>query len=260
MTQQLNHQICITASRKTKSHCGTSWEHSCSRDPRFQKPMTKQRSRHWSKVWLPDQQLRIWRKRNLRQLKNFFMNWKSTSCLMMIIAKECPNEMKHDKATEKWLVEHNPRIHETSTMWKILSLNKTTGLEQEEDSHPEEGEEDPRDSRITTQKTRTSWYCQYHGRGHNTEGCPETKKNMARIQQEKALMNIVSSMPNQFRPNFWQPQFMNSQPSPVAMQQFQQPQSSWQPSQQFSLSCRQSNRFSNCNQFGKSCHHHPIVR
>jgi hypothetical protein len=77
------------------------------------------------------------------------------------------------------------------------------------------------------------FYYQYHGRGHNTEGCPETKKNMARIQQEKALMSIASSMPSQFRPNFWQPQFMNSQPSPVPIQQFSQPQSSWQPSQQF---------------------------
>jgi hypothetical protein len=43
-------------------------------------------------------------------------------------------------------------------MWKILSLTKTIGLVQEEDSHPGEGEEeeDPRDTRITTQKTRTS--------------------------------------------------------------------------------------------------------
>jgi hypothetical protein len=49
------------------------------------------------------------------------------------------------------------------------------------------------------------FYCQYHGRGHSTEGCPETKKNMARIQQEKALMSIASSMPSQFRPNFRQP-------------------------------------------------------
>jgi hypothetical protein len=49
---------------------------------------------------------------------------------------------------------------------------------------------------------------------------------MARIQQEKALMSIASSMPSQFRLNFWQPQFMNSQPSPVPIQQFSQPQSS----------------------------------
>jgi hypothetical protein len=56
---------------------------------------------------------------------------------------------------------------------------------------------------------------------------------MARIQQEKALMSIASSMPSQFRPNFWQPQFMNSQSSSVPVQQFSQPQSSWQPSQQF---------------------------
>jgi hypothetical protein len=25
------------------------------------------------------------------------------------------------------------------------------------------------------------FYCQYHGRGHSIEGCPETKKNIARI-------------------------------------------------------------------------------
>jgi hypothetical protein len=99
------------------------------------------------------------------------------------------------------------------------------------------------------------FYCQYHGRGHNIEGCPETKKNMARIQQEKALMSIASSMPSQFRPNFWQPQFANSQPSPATVQQFSQSQSSWQPSQQFSLSRRQSSQFSNLNRFGKFCHH-----
>jgi hypothetical protein len=57
---------------------------------------------------------------------------------------------------------------------------------------------------------------------------------MARIQQEKALMSIASSMPSQFCPNVWQLQFMNSQPSPVPVQQFLQPQSSWKPSQQFS--------------------------
>jgi hypothetical protein len=74
---------------------------------------------------------------------------------MMIIAKEWLKEMKPGKATEKWPGERNPRIHEMSTMWKILSLTKTTDLVQEEGSHLEEEEEDPRDSRITTQKTRT---------------------------------------------------------------------------------------------------------
>jgi hypothetical protein len=34
------------------------------------------------------------------------------------------------------------------------------------------------------------------------------------------MMSIASSMPNQLRPNFWQPQFMNSQSSPDTMQQF----------------------------------------
>jgi hypothetical protein len=89
----------------------------------------------------------------------------------------------------------------------------------------------PRNSQPTIQKIRT--YFQYHGRGHSTEGCPETKKNIAKIQQKKAMMSIASSMPNQLRPNFWQPHFMNSQPNPVAMQQFQQPQLHWEPSQQF---------------------------
>jgi hypothetical protein len=46
------------------------------------------------------------------------------------------------------------------------------------------------------------FYYQYHVRGHSTEGCPKTKKNIARIQQEKAMMSIASSMPNQLRPNF----------------------------------------------------------
>jgi hypothetical protein len=67
------------------------------------------------------------------------------------------------------------------------------------------------------------FYCQYHGRGHSTEGCPKTKKNIARIQQERAMMSIASTMANELRPSFWQPQFVNSQPNPVTIQQFQQP-------------------------------------
>jgi hypothetical protein len=70
------------------------------------------------------------------------------------------------------------------------------------------------------------FYCQYHGRGHSTEGCPETKKNITRIQQEKALMSTASTMSNQLCSSFWQPQFMKSQPNPVIVQQFQQPQPS----------------------------------
>jgi hypothetical protein len=104
------------------------------------------------------------------------------------------------------------------------------------------------------------FYCQYHGRGHNTEACPETKKNIARIQQEKTTMNIASTMSNQFRPSFWQPQFMSSQPNPVTVQQFQQPQPSWQPSQQFYPSLMQFNQFNNHSQFKKYCHHRPTIR
>jgi hypothetical protein len=43
-------------------------------------------------------------------------------------------------------------------MWKILSMTRIADQVQEEDSHPGEGgeEEDPRDSRITTQETHIS--------------------------------------------------------------------------------------------------------
>jgi hypothetical protein len=118
-------------------------------------------------------------------------------------------------------------------MWKILSPTRTTDQAQEEDLHPgeEEGEEDPRNSQTTIQEIRTS--TANITEEDNTEGCPETKKNIARIQQEKAMMSIASSMLNQLRLNFWQPNFMNSQPNPVTIQQFQQSQPSWQPSQQF---------------------------
>jgi hypothetical protein len=59
------------------------------------------------------------------------------------------------------------------------------------------------------------FYYRYHGRGHSTQACQETKKNVARIQQEKTMMSIASIMPNQFCQNFWQPQLMGSQPSLV---------------------------------------------
>jgi hypothetical protein len=46
--------------------------------------------------------------------------------------------------------------------------------------------------KLTNHNPRDPYYNQYHGRGHRTEGCPETKKNIARIQQEKAMMSIAS--------------------------------------------------------------------
>jgi hypothetical protein len=61
---------------------------------------------------------------------------------MMIIAKEWPNEMKRDKATGKWLGDHNSKIHETSTTWKTLSLTRTAGQAQKEDSHLGEEEDE----------------------------------------------------------------------------------------------------------------------
>jgi hypothetical protein len=104
------------------------------------------------------------------------------------------------------------------------------------------------------------FYCQYHGRGHSTEGCPETKKNIVIIQQEKAMMSIASSMPNQLHQNFWQPQFMNSQPNPVTMQQFQQPNHLGNLLSSFTLSRRQFSQFSSHSQYKKYCHHHLTIR
>jgi hypothetical protein len=77
---------------------------------------------------------------------------------MMIIAEEWLNGMKRDKATKKLPGDLNPRILETSTMWKILSLTRTIDQAQEEDSQTEEGEEeeDHRNSRTTIQEIRTS--------------------------------------------------------------------------------------------------------
>jgi hypothetical protein len=51
---------------------------------------------------------------------------------------------RRDKATEKRHGDLNPKIHEISTMWRILSLTKKTDQTQEEDLHlgEEEGGED----------------------------------------------------------------------------------------------------------------------
>jgi hypothetical protein len=107
-------------------------------------------------------------------------------------------------------------------MWKILSLTRIADQAQVEDSHlgEREEEEDPQDSRITTQETRTSIVSIME-----EDTAPKDAQKLRRTSQElskkKAMMSIASSMMNQIRSNFWQPQFMNSQPSPVAMQQFQ---------------------------------------
>jgi hypothetical protein len=66
------------------------------------------------------------------------------------------NEARQGNREMTWRPQsQNPR---TSTTWKILSLTKTTDRTQEEDLHPGEGEgeEDPRDSRITIQGICTS--------------------------------------------------------------------------------------------------------
>jgi hypothetical protein len=151
---------------------------------------------------------------------------------MKIITEGLSNEMKQDRATEEWRGHLNSKIHETSITWKTLSPIRTNRPSTRGGFAPRGRERGRGPPELTNHNPRDPYfYCQYHGRGHSTEGCPVTKKNIARIQQEKAMMSIASTMPNQLRPSFWQPQFMNSEPSPVTMQQFQQPQPSWQPSQ-----------------------------
>jgi hypothetical protein len=103
-------------------------------------------------------------------------------------------------------------------MWRILGLIKNNMPITRGGFAPRRRGRGRGPPRLTNHNPKDPYfYCQYHGREYSTAGCPETKKNMARIQQEKALMSIASSMPNQFHPNFWQSQFMNSQPSPVTI-------------------------------------------
>jgi hypothetical protein len=153
------------------------------------------------------------------------------------------NEARQGNQEMTWKPQfQNPRI---STTWKIPSLIRTIDQAQEEALHPGdgeregegekegegEGEEDPRNSQTITQEIHTSTV-------NITEeviapkGAQKPRRTLLEFSK-RAMMSIASTMPNQLRPSFWQPQFVNSQPNPVTMQQFQQPQPSWQPSQQF---------------------------
>jgi hypothetical protein len=136
---------------------------------------------------------------------------------MKITTEELPNEMRQGKATEERHGDLTSKTHETSITWKILSLIRI--IDQARDEVIPRGRGRGRGPpKLTNHNPRDPYfYCQYHGRGHRTEGCPKTNKNIARIQQEKAMMNIAPTMPNQFRPSFWQPQFMGPQPNPVTV-------------------------------------------
>jgi hypothetical protein len=59
------------------------------------------------------------------------MNWKNTLCPMKTIAEELLSEMKQGKAIEEQRGDLTHKLHETSTMWKILSSTKTTDRAQE---------------------------------------------------------------------------------------------------------------------------------
>jgi hypothetical protein len=112
-----------------------------------------------------------------------------------------PNEDGHGNRKMTWRVQsQNPR-----------NVNNVENPQPDQNSRPStRGGFAPRGRgrergppRLTNHNPKDPYfYCQYHGRGHSTEGCPKTKKNMAIIQQEKVLMSIASSMPSQFRPNF----------------------------------------------------------
>jgi hypothetical protein len=89
---------------------------------------------------------------------NFFMNLKNTSCLMKITVEGLPNEMKQDRATEKWHGYLNSKIQETSITWKIPNPIRTIDQAQEEALHlgEGEGEVDPRNSQTIIQEIHTS--------------------------------------------------------------------------------------------------------
>jgi hypothetical protein len=136
---------------------------------------------------------------------------------MKITAEELPNEMRQGNTGTMWRPHfQNPR-----------NINNVENPQFRQDNRPNtRGGFAPKGKgrgrgppKLTNHNPRDPYfYCQYHGRGHNIEGCPETKKNIAKIQQEKAMISIASTMSNQLRPSFWQSQFMNSQPNLVTMQ------------------------------------------
>jgi hypothetical protein len=64
------------------------------------------------------------------------------------------NEARQGNREMTWRAQSG--IHEMLTMWKIHSPTKTADPALEEGSRLEEGEEDPRGSRIITRKTHTS--------------------------------------------------------------------------------------------------------
>jgi hypothetical protein len=73
---------------------------------------------------------------------------------MKIIEEELPRQIKQGKAIEEQHGDLIFKLHETLTMWKILSSTRTADRAQEEILHQEEdeGEEDLRKSQITTQE------------------------------------------------------------------------------------------------------------
>jgi hypothetical protein len=75
---------------------------------------------------------------------------------MKITTEELPNKMWQGKAIEERCADLTSKTHETLITWKILSLIRIIDQAQKV-MHlvEEEGEEDPRNSQITTQDVHT---------------------------------------------------------------------------------------------------------
>jgi hypothetical protein len=119
---------------------------------------------------------------------------------MKITVEELPNEMRLGKARQhRNNVEphfQNPRNINNVENPQFRQYNRPNtreGLAPRGRGPPKLTNHNPRDP---------YFYCKYHGRDHSTKGFPETKKNIARIRQEKAMMSIASTMLNKLRPSF----------------------------------------------------------
>jgi hypothetical protein len=95
-------------------------------------------------------------------------------------------------------------------MWKIISLTRTADQAQEEDSHPEKGEEevDPRESRITTQETSTS-IVNIMEEDTTPKGAQKPRRTSQEFSKKKLCEHrILNAVPDS--PEFLAAQFMNS--------------------------------------------------
>jgi hypothetical protein len=99
---------------------------------------------------------------------------------MNTIEEELLKETRQGRIIKEQDGDHNSRHSKTSTSLKILHHFSTKTVDQAQGVVflQEEEEEDLRRFKFMIQRYLFI-YCRYHGRGHNTEACPETKNNIA---------------------------------------------------------------------------------